>query len=148
MTESAIARLVNKLIDYNGFVISEEINNTLFELNLYGYYFQITNMLSFISNTSNFSGNTVYASVIINSIGTPSYQELYVPSETSSVTTFQGLTFTEDGNVTLPDSNNYFSKTLLIARKENGNWIIPPESRIKFNFASVGLLEIDGGIIE
>lgn len=147
MTESAIARLINKLIDYEGFVISDTINNTLFEVNIYGYYFQIVNLSTFIS--SNFSSDSaIYASIIIDPSGLPSYQELYVPAENSSVTTFQGLIFTNDGNpsVTLP--TNGFLKTLKIAIKENSTWIIPDESRMKFNLRSVGLIEIDGGIIE
>ena len=147
MTESAIARLINKLIDYEGFVISETINDDLFELNLYGYYFQVTKLQEFI--TSNFNSDTnLYASVIIDPSGSPAYQELYVPAENSSVTTFQGLIFTNDENpsVTLP--TNGFLKTLKIAIKENSTWIIPDESRMKFNLRSVGLIEIDGGIIE
>lgn len=148
MTESAIARLINKLIDYDGFVISEEINdNTIFELNIYGYYFQITNFVAFLNSTFS-SASDIYASIIIDPSGSPSYQELYVPAENASATTFQGLIFSSDGNpsVTLP--TNGFLKTLKIAVKENSNWIIPDESRAKFNLRSVGLLEIDGGVID
>jgi hypothetical protein len=72
MTESAIARLINKLIDYEGFVISDTINNTLFEVNIYGYYFQIVNLSTFIA--SNFSSDSaIYASIIIDPSGLPSY---------------------------------------------------------------------------
>ena len=51
MTESAIARLVNKLVEVDGFVISNTVPaaaEDMFEFNIYGYYFQIKNISSII----------------------------------------------------------------------------------------------------
>ena len=49
MTESAISRIINNLIDVDGFVISNTAPATaedIFEFNIYGYYFQVKNILS------------------------------------------------------------------------------------------------------
>ncbi|MBO7697146.1 MAG: hypothetical protein J6Y28_04610 [Acholeplasmatales bacterium] len=51
MTESAISRIINNLVEVDGFVISNNAPTTaddLFEFNIYGYYFQVKNILSVI----------------------------------------------------------------------------------------------------
>lgn len=143
MTESAIARIINTLIDTEGFVISDTLNNTSFEFNIYGYYFQITNIVNFL--TAYYSQQTdVYASIFINETN-EAFSELYVPAET---TTFQGVAFTTDGEIdTAAIPTDCFVKTLKIATKQNSSWVVPDASKIKFNTKAVGLEVIDGGVV-
>jgi len=51
MTESAISRIVNNLVEVDGFIISNTVPATaddVFEFNIYGYYFQVKNINSVI----------------------------------------------------------------------------------------------------
>lgn len=145
MTESSIARIVNKLIDFEGFVISDTITNTLFELNLWGYYFKLRNLLTLLNNIANVEiGNDIYAIIFIDNSTVPGFSELVISEEASQ---FKGIIFSNSSDY-IPDGYSSYEKHFLaIARKTSSGWIIPPESKIKFNFQSVGLLEIDGGVI-
>lgn len=79
MTELAISRLINDLMSTEGFVISPSPSSN-FELNIYGYYFQVDNASDIINLFS--SDNTVtkiYASIVIEN--STAYPELRVPAE-------------------------------------------------------------------
>lgn len=145
MTEAAIAQIINKLIEVDGFVISETVPltaNDIFEFNIYGYYFQVKNIQSVIESLT--GSTSLYATIRINHTNDAFY-ELYVPTETGDNPTFQGIKFT-DGNDNPPtDTSTDIYKTLLLLQKSGDTWIIPNESKIKFRISAVGLTEIDGG---
>lgn len=146
MTESAISRIVNNLIDVDGFVISNTAPSTaedVFEFNVYGYYFQVKNILSVIEQLS--GATKLYATIRINHTNDAFY-ELYVANETGDSPTFNGITFSNDGS-TPSDTSTDIYKTLLLLEKSGDNWIIPQDSKIKFDTSAVGLTEIDGGRI-
>lgn len=78
MTELAISRSINMLMDTDGFVISENLVGK-FEINIHGYYFQISNYSNIISLFNVATTNTIYASILIDKSN--SYPELRVPGE-------------------------------------------------------------------
>ena len=148
MTESSIARIINKLIDKEGFIISSELNDTSFEFNIFGYYFQIKNFVSYLG--TNFSSSlNIYASIFIDTTSTP-FTELYVPQESGDPSNFQGLAITTDGIISDPLSNKITKTLYLLTRSDtSSNWQIVQNSRIKFDSTTVGLdlSVIDGGVI-
>lgn len=146
MTESAISRIINNLVEVDGFVISNNAPTTaddLFEFNIYGYYFQVKNILSVIEQLS--GATKLYATIRINHTNDAFY-ELYVVSETGDSPTFNGIIFTDDGS-TPEDTTTDIYKTLLLLEKQGDIWTIPEQSKIKFNRSAIGLTEIDGGRI-
>lgn len=146
MTESAISRIINKLVEVDGFVISNTVPTSagdVFEFNIYGYYFQIKNILSVTAQLS--SATKLYATIRINHTDNAFY-ELYVANEAGSSSTFNGITFTDTGS-TPNDTSTDMYKTLLLLEKSGDTWIIPEQSKIKFNRSAIGLTEIDGGRI-
>lgn len=146
MTESAISRIVNNLVEVDGFVISNNAPVTaddVFEFNIYGYYFQVKDILSVIEQLS--GATKLYATIRINHTNDAFY-ELYVANETGDSPTFNGITFTNDGS-TPTDTTTDIYKTLLLLEKQGDTWTIPEQSKIKFNRSAIGLTEIDGGRI-
>lgn len=80
MTELAISRAINMLMDTDGFVISENLNLTdQFEINIHGYYFQINNYSNITSLFDASITTTIYASILIDKSN--AYPELRVPGE-------------------------------------------------------------------
>ena len=140
MTEQSIARIINTLIDKDGFVISSDINDDSFEFNIYGYYFQVKNFNTFLNGTFN-NATDVYAAILIDQTD-PAFNELYVPADS---TNFQGVTFTAD----LPTSTgDQILKYIKIAHRDStdtSQWDVAPESKQKLNFDSLTITEIDGG---
>ena len=141
MSESSLVSIINRLVDTDGFVITNLYNdNAPFEFNIFGYYFKV-NLTSHI--TSLFSGATtgtkIYASITVSSVqGTDlTFQELVGVDEDTqsnvenSPKEYQGVTF----STSAPGSGHY----LVILEKTSNGWAIPPTSQIKFN--------TDGGII-
>ena len=128
MTESAIARIINKLIDYEGFVISDEINNTLFELNLWGYYFQLTDFLTLLNSSFNniAVGSNVTAVIYIDTSNSQ-FEELYVPAENSSQLQFQGILFIS--GETPASISGCEIHSLIIAEKTANGWVIPDDNQ-------------------
>lgn len=78
MTELAISRSINMLMDTEGFVISESLGE-LFEINIHGYYFQIDNSNNIIALFNPSTTSTIFASILIEHSN--QYPELRVPAE-------------------------------------------------------------------
>lgn len=78
MTELAISRAINILMDTDGFVISENLGEP-FEINIHGYYFQIDNSSNIIALFNASTTTTIYASILIEHSN--QYPELRVPAE-------------------------------------------------------------------
>lgn len=144
VTETALAGIVNKLIDKEGFVIS---NNTVndFEFNIYGYYFKV-NQCSYITDLfPNPESNTVIYGVITLTEVSDNIIELSGQDgagEGDVPRVYKGIGFT----TTQPNSDA-FTKYLALLRYSSGTWSIVPESKFKFSASSSESLNIDGGII-
>lgn len=106
MTELAISRITNMLINTDGFIISSDVGSN-FRLNIHGYYFELDSsdlVLQLFEDLTSISN--IYASILIEK--TTSYPELRVPAELnpsvqpeaydSSVTYIPGQLVTYDGN--------------------------------------------------
>lgn len=140
ITEKSVSNLVYQLLDTYGFVIGTRALNdssTLLEVefNLIGYYFKI--MLDLDSkkteNKSVYSDwDNIYASIKIN----PEYDEIDGQDTDSNV--YTGLTLS---NQLLTSESTY---TLHILKKSNNEWVVPTESRKKFNSSSLTIERIDG----
>lgn len=147
MTESSIARIVNMLIDTEGFVITTTpSSSSAFEFNLGGYYFQVKTLSDL---TGNYTSDTrIYATIFLDT-SSSQFVELYTDSNETSG--FTGVTFSSTDDVTPPAaiSSSYkkYSILLLSRGSTSDSWSTPAASTSKFSLSSVGLSEIDGGII-
>ena len=146
MSESTLVSIVNRLVDTDGFVITESYSDSdPFEFNVFGYYFNVT---SGSAITSSFSSNDViYAVIQISGATGPgqnplTFQELtgvdnpFNPSDARTAV-YEGVDFVS----ALPSGidNDPSKHYLMILQKVNNVWSIPQSSQIKFN--------TDGGII-
>lgn len=144
VTESALARIINKLIDVEGFVITEELDTTgTFEFNIFGYYFQIKNLSYLLSQFE--SSTQIYATIHINHTDNAFY-ELYTSTESGNSSNFDGVIFSDDGQHP-SDTSTDFYKTLLILNKIDSQWQVPDSSRVKLKDTSLGITEVDAGRI-
>lgn len=140
MTEQAIVRSINTLMNKQGFVITEQFDQSKpVEFNIYGYYFQVktgADILNLFSEEDP-APTSIYAYIDIDDYN--GYAELKVSAEEGSSSTFDGVTFTS----TQPSSlaNRYSVQVLSYI---NNQWIINPSSTAWF---SIDLDEIDGGVI-
>ena len=125
--ESSVVSIVNKLIDTDGFVISTNLSEDPFEFNIQGYYFKVDSYTSIVSLGSGWT--EVYGSVNLTESDFPE-----INSDNNS-NKYTGVNFTNTQPV---------GKYLKLLEKVNGTWVIPEESKIKFN---VAINSIDGGII-
>lgn len=139
VTESALVRIVNKLIDTEGFVISSEFTDASpFEFNIYGYYFKISPanaITSFI--LSPVENQTIYGVINLASVS-DDITELSGQDEDGAYT---GIKFTDQ------EITGDGIKCLALLKYTSGNWIIVPESKLKFNSSSSQQTNVDGGII-
>lgn len=167
MSEQNLVGLVNKLIDAEGFVIpTYKSTNGVYdrdangnkilietisgdyplEFNIYGYYFKIKDPYTELQLASR-NGN-VYASIeIVEFTGDDEviYEELFGQDELES-DEYTGLIITDNLASITPTHGGYM-RTLKIATFKDGQWIVPEESRIKFNQSSLTIDVIDGGLI-
>ena len=149
MSEQAVVGIVNKLINLEGFVISnsEELEDSVpLEFNLYGYYFKITNPVTSLGLGTTFSSGSVYAHIeLITSTAADSlqYEELFGQDDNG---VFTGLVI--DNTQTYNAQHGGIVKTLRIAEFNNSKWSIPESSKIRFSKDSLDLSVIDGGIIQ
>lgn len=142
VSESSFANIVNKLIETKGFVITPDptsgswgdSDNNSFEFNIYGYYFNISDLSYLFSLFDNQSSN-IYAYIELATNG--NYVELAgqdsMPNNSSELE-YTGVKFVSEN----PNKEH----ELLLFTKSNDIWIVPPESRIRFDFG-----DIDGGVI-
>lgn len=150
MSEQALAGIVNKLINLEGFVISDftEYEDTVpLEFNLYGYYFKISNPITSLGLGSTFSSGAVYAHIeIVTSIASDmlEYEELFGQDDNGRYT---GLVI--DSSPDYVAQHGGFVKTLKLAELSNPNvWSVPEGSKVRFSKDSLDLSVIDGGVIQ
>ena len=137
MSESTIVSIVNRLIETEGFVITNAYtNNGQLEFNIHGYYFNITDSTEIIAAYSGVTNVVLYASIIISSFAPLTFKEL---KNCDNGGLYEGLVVGDSTTIPTPVGNEEVF-TLAILEKVNGNWIIPEESKIKFT-------HINGGII-
>lgn len=133
MSESTIASIINKLIDTEGFVITNTYTpNGQLEFNIHGYYFNITNSTEIMTTYSGAADDTVlFASIILSVFSSPNDSNLKFEElknyDNGSV--YEGLIV--NTTVPTPATGEKVFK-LAILKKVNGSWVIPQESQIKF----------------
>ena len=140
MTEENIASIINKLIDMDGFVITDyntstNVNNP-FEFNIYGYHFVVTKAKDIQDLFS--SATSIYASITISQTG--NFYELDGQDD---------ITDGEYKGVVLSDSEPsgtgvHFLK-LFEREDSNSTWSVPIASMIKLT--NVFAKGVDGGVI-
>lgn len=163
-SEKPIVDITNKLIDTEGFVIT---NNNVqgyvsldsrFEFDLYGYYFNI-NQVSLIVNavlSETPDATKIYAKITLDNVPGNNanlsagieYQELHGqdtnPGITNDDSVYTGVEFVTE----IPSAYPINEKYLLLLKLNNGLWLIPDESKYKFNQQSVKLdFVVDGGVL-
>lgn len=157
-SEENTTKLVNNLLDTNGFMITTDTNSIPVEFNIFGYYFSIANMtLNDIGSKFNDS-TSIYAyitldGITINDIYTNyeiQYFDVRDPNSSDENPTYyyNGLTFTDE----MPTGDSKVLKYIKILEKNDENeWQVPKSSLAKFNFTSIknfNIDRIDGGEIE
>lgn len=147
VTESAIASIVNKLIDSDGFIITDDIPvgnvEHSFEFNIHGYYFKVASVGQIYSLFPDAPNNTtIYGVIELDRLNNGIY-ELSGQDENDGF--YKGIKFTD----TLPSSDDPEISLHYLALFNNatGNWAIVEASRYKFDIQSTGEINIDGGQI-
>jgi hypothetical protein len=131
LTEQNLVDIVNRLLDVKSFVITKDFNfNGIFEFNIYGYFFRISNIGDIINGLINLelsngvtldSNSAIYAN--IHTFTTGDYEELYGSDENGM---YDGVIFTLNDHLSNTD------KWLKILDYSTGSWNIPIESLSKF----------------
>ena len=175
MTENSVTRLINRLIDVDGFVITTgltganfvndlavdtwlNIPTSDFEFVIRGYYFSIASdgsssglqyLLSATTfNPSDEQEHTLYAGIFIDKTDN-NFPELYGQDDEDGE--YQAIVFYTDDEVPEPpiDKCSFYSLPLVkYMQQENGSWgkFIPLTSLFKFSSTSIS--NIDGGEID
>lgn len=119
----------------------EPSNDSIFEFNILGYYFKVTGDF-----TVGFSED-IWASIKIKTVSeqnlTP-YNELYVNTSTQENPFYYGVVFSDQEHIPVAETGETVY-SLKILSKDGDDWIIPNDSKIRFNPSTVGLDVIDGG---
>lgn len=137
-TEESFVRIINKLIDTDGFVIG--IENTQLDFNIHGYYISV-DMPSLIELFS--TSTDIYAKIQLTVVG--DNKELAGVDDASDEE-YKGVVFSDSPTSPMP-SDTYELKVLTRASSAD-SWSIPPESYFKFNDASFNFsIIVDGGTI-
>lgn len=154
-TETAIANIVNRLIDVEGFLItdpdtynnlsSSDKGTALIEFNLYGYYFRVNNASDILSSFSTISpGDVVYAVIALTPIASGSRYELYGQDDGGS---YQGVQFNTSGTYVNPPSGAVtYSLPLFTYVSASVTWELVDSSAFKLAKKSLNF-SVDGGEI-
>lgn len=137
LTEEAITRLVNSFLDFDGFVISNENENT-FRFNIEGYYFEVNRTA--LQNLFT-TGSSIYAHIHLVKYG--EYWELD-GLDVDSV--YEGVVFKDNNTAIGPETSTSHWAVLKLLEKSGNTWKIPTESKYKFDLGSQGV-NVDGGVI-
>lgn len=140
MTELAFIRITNNLVDVDGWVISNELNervSSYFEFCIHGYYFKV--LSEDLRKLIGQSWNNVYATIKVEN------NELIGQDTVEGVDReiYDGVNFTNY----IPTSPTEELYTLKILEKVGGIWIVPESSKVKFNGDSLDLI-VDGEYIQ
>ena len=150
LSESNLIGLVNKLLDTDSFVITNNVNSVAptdvaFEFNLHGYYFKVESDFRAISGSEEFSSsNGIWAYIVLST--SDGYIEL---SGQDDGGVYKGVTFVADAPT--PSINPpLYSLKILERDSTSSAWRIPDSSRIKYAGANIsGTIAgtVDGGEI-
>ena len=158
MSESTITSIINRLIDYDGFVIThsaadnKSISSGVFEFNVFGYYIRIADVSELLSNfTSAVDVDLIYASILLDETETNpgesnnlTYVQLYGQDTQGSASSYEGVNF---GIGQPTNTGSYTLHFLPILEKQNDIWVVPETSYLKFSKDTLALYDIDGGEI-
>lgn len=151
-TEFNLTNIINRLTDVDSFVVNKEyssngIVNPL-EFNIMGYYFKVDADAVTTLTSTTFPSGPIYGTIKLNDISVGGYTFRELQNTTSGTTLdvgteFQGITF---GTTASSTSGEYSLKLL---EKVNSVWMIPQDSKIKFNTNSTSKsVVLDDGILE
>lgn len=137
-TEESFVRIVNKLIDTDGFIIN--FNGTILEFNIHGYYINV----DVLALSSLFTSSTqIYAKIELTTVG--DNKEL---SGTDDATDneYQGVIFSDSATSPMP-ADTYELK-ILTRPTTSDSWQVPTDSKFKFNNDSFNFeVIVDGGLV-
>lgn len=137
MTEENIASIINKLIDMDGFVITDYKStnvNDPFEFNIYGYHFVVNEAEDI--QTLFPSATSIYASITISQTG--NFYELQGQDNNNS---YEGVNFSNSE----PSGTGVHFLKLFERENTNSSWSVPVASMIKLT--NVFAKGVDGGVI-
>lgn len=159
MSESSMVDIVNRLIDTEGFVITQgstlggasvddtsplAIDTNSYEFNIFGYYFKIDKIQDITSLFDNTIVN-IYAKITTSAISAiNNYIEL-MGQDVNDV--YEGVVFegkTSNQTPPTPASNN--EHILWILTKNSSGWWVPLDSRVKFVYDFA--IGVDGGNLD
>jgi len=172
-TENTVTRMINRLIDKDGYVITNGIDwsdftqdipvaawvNQDFEFVIHGYYFAISkdesqSGLQYLLSQTHFptddAQHTLYARIIIDKEDS-NFPELW--GQDDELNNYQAIKFyIDDEERTIPDGlivNYDVYEVPLVRRlqKDNGEWITVIPLDVLFKFTSLSIQNIDGGEI-
>ena len=143
MSEMALVRLINSLIDKDGFVITSAYDAAQpFAFNISGYYFEVTTGQSILTAAGVTTSGEIYAHIFVNETASGvAYRELQGTDENSEYT---GVLF--DTSDTATSQSGEVAYTLHILSVADSVVTIPAESKVKFSSDSVNIDIIDGGL--
>lgn len=163
-SEKPVVDITNKLIDTDGFVISDNSSSGYvtttqpFEFDLYGYYFYIDTASLIINSilAENADAKNIYAKIVLDGVPSNSldfaqgnkFQELHGqdtnPGINNQDSVYTGVEFVTQVPISVPDNEKY----LLLLTLTNGLWKIPDESKRKFSLKSIEFdFAVDGGVL-
>ena len=150
ISESNLVGIVNKLLDSDKFVITQNVSGIApltspFEINIHGYYFIIDTCNLIITSVSPSSSNTSIWANIITGV-TDGYTELVGQDSGGDNSTYGGISFSLDGAETSALSAGQTRYSLKILEKSGNDWVIPQDSSVKYS-ATRFMGNIDGGVI-
>ena len=146
-TEASLINIINQLVDVDSFVITDTYEgNKSLEFNIHGYYFKILspqlNLIPLVPDAQD-----IFASITLIPVG--GLMELNgVDDDDSQNSLYRGLGIgasAQDAQQ-IPPVDIYQIFTMHLLTKSGNNWIIPEESKLKFN-KSLGTIIVDGGEI-
>lgn len=136
-TEQSFVRIVNKLIDTDGFVINLDRNEL--EFNIHGYYINadLTSLTELFPSSLN-----IYAKIKLVQVG----DNLELDGvDDATDEEYKGVEFSSTSS-TLADGE--YELKVLSRETTSDNWIIPEESEFKFTNKSFNFdIVVDGGVI-
>ena len=135
-TEESFVRIINKLIDTDGFVIN--LGGSTIEFNIHGYYINVD--LAALDDL--FPSSThIYAKIQLTTVG--DNKEL---AGTDDDDEYQGVVFSDSPTSPLPSDT--YELEILTRASSSDSWSVPTDSKFKFNNDSFNFeIVVDGGVI-
>lgn len=142
ISEENLVNIVNKLVDKDAFVISQDAGLEYLEFIVNGYYFKVnySNLIQLFP-----SSNDIYASIITGITGDNADKYTVLIGQDSQ-SNYEGVAFsgTEPAGELQEGQTRY---NLKILTKSGGSWVIPKESLIKLKGFRIQDINVDGGEI-